>query len=116
MQNASPLKWVFGLPVIFVFVLPLLSARKALSDERLKRGVSYQFSDAGFHVETSVSKTDFSWAAIRRVSEARFAFLVFTNPNIAFTLPKRCFESTQDVAALRELFRAHVPRAKLHRD
>ena len=115
-MNASPLKWVFGLPVIFVFVLPLLSARRVLSDERLKRGASYQFSDAGFHVETSVSKTDFSWAAIRRVSEARSAFLVFTNPNIAFTLPKRCFESTQDVAALRELFRAHVPKVKLRRD
>ena len=116
MQNASPLKWALGLPVIFVFVPPLLSAGKVLSDERLKRGVSYQFSDAGFHVETSVSKTDFSWAAIRRVSEARSTFLVFTNPNIAFTLPKRCFESTQDVAALRELFRAHVRAAKLHRD
>src|SRR5258707_15127690 len=116
MQNASPLKWGFGVPVIFVFVLPLLSARRGRSDERLKRGVSYQFSDAGFHVETSVSRTDFSWAAIRRVSEARAAFLVFTNPNIAFTLPKRCFKSTQDVAALRELFRAHVPAAKLHRD
>ena len=99
-----------------MFVLPLLSASKALSDERLKRGVSYRFSDVGFHVETSVAKTDFSWAAIHRISEARFAFQAFTNPNVALSLPKRRFESTLDVAALRELFRAHVPRAKLHRD
>jgi hypothetical protein len=116
MRNASPLKWVFGLPVLFVFVLPLLSARRVLRDERLKRGVSYQFSDTGIHIETSVSKSDFAWAAIRRVSEARSAFLVFTNPNIAFTLPKRCFESTQGVASLRELFRAHVSTTKLRRD
>ena len=116
MRNASPLKWVLGLPVLFVFVLPLLSARRVLGDERVKRGVSYQFSDAGIHVETSVSKTDLSWAAIRRVSEFRSAFLVFTNPNIASMVPKRCFERTQGVADLRELFRAHVAKTKLRRD
>src|SRR5438128_2542569 len=37
MQNASPLKRVFLLPVVFVFVLPLLSARRVLKDERLTR-------------------------------------------------------------------------------
>jgi hypothetical protein len=63
MQNARPLQWAFGLPILFVFVLPLLSARKVLMDERIKRGVSYQFSDAGFHVETAVSKTDLNEAA-----------------------------------------------------
>ena len=116
MQNASPLKWVFLLPVVFVFVLPLLSARRVLKDERLTRGVSYQFSEAGIHIETSVSKSDFSWAAIRRVSEMRSAFLVFTNPNIAFTLPQKCFENSQGVASLRELFRAQVARTKLRSD
>jgi YcxB-like protein len=114
-QNASPLKWLFGLPVLFLFILPLLSARKLLGDEALKRGVSYQFSDSGFHVETTVSKTDFTWAAIHGISEARSSFLVFTKPNIAFMLPKRCFESTEGVAALRELFRVHVPGTKLRR-
>jgi hypothetical protein len=112
-ENASPLKWVLGLPVLFVFVLPLLSARRALKDERVKRGFSYEFSEAGIHVETSVSKTDLSWAAIRRVSESRSEFLVFTNPNMASMVPKRCFDSTQGVADLRDLFRAHVPKARL---
>ena len=116
MQNASPLQWVLGLPVLFVFVLPLLSARRVLKDERVKQGVSYQFSDSGIHVETSVSKADLSWAAIRRVSELRSAFLVFTSPNIASMLPKRCLHSAQSVADLRELFRAHVPKTKLRRD
>jgi len=116
MRNASPLQWVLGLPVLFVFVLPLLSARRVLKDERVKRGVNYQFSDLGIHVETSVSKTDLSWAAIRRASELRSAFLVFTNPNIAFMLPKRCLESAHSVAELRELIRAHVPKTKLRRD
>ena len=116
LQNGTPLKWAFGIPVIFVLVLPLLSARRVLGDERLKREVSYQFSEDGVHVETSISKTDLSWAAIRRVKELPSEFLVFTNPNIAFTLPKRCFERTQDVASLRELFRTYVQRSKLRAD
>jgi hypothetical protein len=114
LQNASPLKWAFGLPVIFVFVLPLLSARRVLGDEVVSRGVSYQFSDAGVHIETFISRTDLLWAAIRRVTEWPAEFLVFTSPNIAFTLPKRCLENHQDVATLRELFRTYVHSSNLN--
>src|ERR1700674_53683 len=115
-QNARPLTWAFALPVIFVFVLPLLSAQRVLRDEVVKRGVNYQFSEAGVHIETSISKSDFSWAAIRRVREFRSEFLIFTSARTAFSLPKRCFESTQGVATLRELFRTYVETSKLRPD
>jgi hypothetical protein len=115
-QNARPLTWAFALPVIFVFVLPLLSAQRVLRDELVKRGVNYQFSEAGVHIETSISKTDLSWAAIRRVREFPSEFLVFTSPRTAFTLPKKCFESGQGVATLRELFRTYVKTSKLRPD
>jgi hypothetical protein len=116
MQKTDPLKWALGLPVLFVFVLPLLSARRVVGDERVKRGVSYQFSDAGIHIETYVSKTDLLWTAIHRVSESRSSFLVFTNPNIASMVPKRCFGSTESVTEVREMFRAHVQKTKLQRN
>jgi len=116
MQNATPLKWALGLPALFVFVVPLLSARRVLANERVKQGSTFRFSNAGIYAETSVSKTELSWAAIRRVSESRSGFLVFTSPNIAFMVPKRCFESARGVADLRELFRAHVPKTKLRRN
>ena len=115
-QNAKPLTWAFALPVVFVFVLPLLSAQRVLRDELIKRGVNYQFSEAGVHIETSISKTDLSWAAIRRVREFPSEFLVFTSPRTAFTLPKKCFENSQSVAALRELFRTYVERSNLRPD
>jgi len=115
MRNTAPLKWAIGLPVIFVFVLPMLSARRVIGDERVKRGVNYQFSEAGVHAETSVSKTDLLWTAIHRVKELPSEFLVFTHPNIAFTLPKRCFESAGEVAGMRQLFSAHVQKSNLRR-
>ena len=113
LQNGSALTWVLALPVIFLFGLPLLSSRRVLGDDRIKQGVSYQFSASGVHIKTSVSATNLSWAAIPQVSEIRSAFLLFTSPNIAISLPKRCFENHETVAALRELLRTHVPKSKL---
>lgn len=116
MENTRPLEWAFALPILFVFVLSLLSARNVLKDERLKRGVGYVISETGIHVDTSVSNADFSWAAIHRAKELPFGFLVFTSPRIAFALPKRCFETSQDMAAVRDLFRAHVQKTTLRRN
>ncbi len=113
MRNWGPLPWALGLPVLIIFVLPLLSAKQVLKDKIIKRGVNYQFSDSGIHISTGVSTTDLSWDAILRVSEFRSAFLVFTNPRIACMLPRRCFDSTQEIVQIRELFRAHVTATKL---
>lgn len=108
LQNAKPLAWVFALPVIFVFVLPLVSAQRVLAEELVKRGVTYQFSEAGVHIETYVSKAHLAWAAIRKVKEFSSEFLVFTGPRTAFTLPKKSFENSQSVATLRELFNTYA--------
>jgi hypothetical protein len=115
-RNGRPLIWAFALPVIVVFVLPLLSAERLLKEKLVKEGVSYQFSEHGVHIETSVSKADLSWAAIRRVREFPSEFLVFTSPRTAFALPKKCFENSQGVTTLRELFRIYVKGSNLRRD
>ena len=116
MQNMKPLKWALALPILFLFVLPLLSAQRISESALIKQGVSYQFSEAGIHIETSLSKSDLSWAAIHKVRELSSEFLVFTGPRLAYTLPKRCFVSSQGVTALRELFRTHVQKTNLRRD
>ncbi|GAC1626569.1 MAG: hypothetical protein PVS2B2_10260 [Candidatus Acidiferrum sp.] len=113
LQTSKQLSWVFGIPLIFVFVLPLLSAGKVIADERVKKGFSYTFSEAGIHVESSVAKTDMQWAAILQTLETRSAFLLFPNANMAHTLPKRCFATAADITSMRDLLRAHVAKAKL---
>ena len=112
-HNSNPLLWAFGVPILFVYVLPLLSARRIVRDERLKRGVRYELSDSGIRVETYVSTSDWQWAAIRQVIEARHAFLLFTAPYLANTLPLRCFAQQADITRVRKLFQAHVPGTKL---
>lgn len=113
MRNDNRLMIVLLLPIFIVFGAPLLSARKVLIDERIKRGIRYQFSDGGIHVESSVATADLQWAAIRHAVETRSAFLLLPSANVAHTLPKRCFASAEDVAATREFLRRNVPKAKL---
>jgi hypothetical protein len=115
LQSSRQLSWVFGLPILFVFVLPMLSAAKVVADERVKKGVSYAFSDNGIHVESAVATADLQWAAFRQALETRSAFLLFTGPNIAHTLPKRCYASAAELARMHELLRTHVPKAKLRK-
>src|SRR5215470_19264079 len=52
-HNGQLLATTFALPVLFVFVLPLLSAYRIANDERMKNGFNYAFSDAGMHAESS---------------------------------------------------------------
>jgi len=112
-RDPTPLVWVIGLPALFVFVLPLVWARRATRDDRVKNGVRYEFSQIGIHVENSVGRADLKWAAIRRAIETRSAFLLLPTNNLAHTLPRRCFASRSDVDATRELLRANVPKARL---
>jgi hypothetical protein len=115
-RNARPLLWAFGLPLGFVFAVPLLTARKAVSDERIRKGISYQFSDVGIHLESSVATSDLQWSAFRNVIEMRSAFLLLSGASLAHILPKRCFASEADIVAMRELLSGRFPKAKLRHD
>ena len=112
-RNAKPLLSAFGILVLFVFILPLITAKKVVSDERVRSGVRYRFSSAGIHVESSVATADLLWAAFRQAIETRSAFLLLPNATVAHILPQRFFESVSDVAAMRELLRANVRKTKL---
>ena len=113
LQNSRPLHLALVFPLLFVFGLPLLSAQKITTNERLKLGVRYLFSSAGLYVETSVAKADLQWRAIQQAVETKSAFLLFPSVNVAHTLPKRCFADAADVAAFRQLLLANVPKAQL---
>jgi hypothetical protein len=80
----------------------------------LIEGSNYRFSDGGIHVKSSVAEADIQWKAFREVVETRTAFLLFPASNLAHTLPLRCFGSGATIQAARGLFRANVPKARLH--
>ena len=113
-RNLSPLAWLIVLSLGFVFLVPLLSARRITSDDRVKAGVHYNFTVHGIHIESSVAKADLQWAAIRQGVETQTLFLLFPNKNVAHIVPKRCLADTSEIETMRRLIRANVSRAKLH--
>jgi hypothetical protein len=81
--------------------------------EQTQGGNRFRFSDAGVHIENSLSKTDYSWTAVHKVRETRSAFLLYWSANFVHVLPFRCFANNSEVGVLREIFRAHVKQARL---
>ena len=113
LHDSNNLLWVLLIPVLFVWVFPVLGSTKVVRNESVKTGFKYQFSDDGINVETPLARSDVKWAAIREVIETRSAFLLLWSPTTAYIVPLRCFSGESDILAARELFRSKVPKTKL---
>jgi hypothetical protein len=117
-QSTQDWLWLAVLWVMLAsfFVSPLFTARRAVADERVRKGTRYRFSDAGIHFESSVATADVQWAGYRYVVLTHSLFLLLmTNRTAAglLILPIRCFASDSDLAAFRQLLNDKIPKAKL---
>jgi uncharacterized SAM-binding protein YcdF (DUF218 family) len=112
-MNLKPLFLLVGGVLFFVFVVPLITAKKLVNNERIKAGISYRFSPDGIHIESSVATSDLQWAAFRQVRESRSGFLLMQSTAMANIVPRRCFASHADVVAMRDLLRRSVPKTRL---
>jgi YcxB-like protein len=65
--------------------------------------VRYAFSADGYQVSDLKSSSDIDWASILRAAESRDSFHLFFHRSLFHTIPKRCFESANDIAELRSL-------------
>jgi hypothetical protein len=119
-RNLTTPDWLW-LAVLWVmlasfFVSPLFTARRAVADERVRKGTRYRFSDAGIHIDSPVATADVQWAGYRYVVLTRSLFLLLmTNRTAAglLILPIRCLASDSDLAAFRQLLNDKIPKAKL---
>jgi hypothetical protein len=105
---------VWGLLASFL-VAPLLTARRALKDEQVQRGKTYEFSETGVHVETPVATSDIQWAAFRYVIATRSLLLLLAGKTAsgALILPLRSFANEADLSTVRQLLDRKVPKTKL---
>src|SRR5215470_15406352 len=87
---------------------PLISARRASSNPRVRDGIRFVFSDAGVEIQTSVSNSNLAWQAFTRAAETSGFLLLFVSNNLAHIVPKRCLADEATVSSLRELIRRHI--------
>jgi len=113
---ASALLWLMaftlGLPALLLLA-SYFTARSTLKNNPSYRGeIQYSFSDEGIYVQGIHSKGNLSWNSLHHVIETRHAFLLFHDKYNTQVLPKRCFASDSDLAALRALMQVHVPNTR----
>ena len=71
------------------------------------------FTDTGVNMESGSGTGRFEYGKLFRVYETPKAFYLYLMPRMALIMPKRCFDSTDDIQAVRELFRKNMDKKKL---
>ncbi len=78
--------------------------------------MKYNLSEAGVDLRGAAVSSHYDWSMVHKVRETRPFFLIYTSASSMHVIPKRCFNGSDAVEALRKLIRAHVPKnVKLRR-
>ena len=124
LNNVAPFEWnaqsILGLAFPFVlapyvfFLAPYLSAKKQVkTNPNLSGVISYSFTDSGFEMTGPHVQSQIAWKALLEVAETRTQFLLYSSKFVAHVIPKRFLAGPGNVAALRGILRANVPKASL---
>jgi len=100
---------VFWASYLWIFLL-YSSYRTLKKSPNLQGTVRYQFDDSGYRLEALHTQAEVKWGAMVKWREGKYTFLFYSNPRIASVIPKRFFQSSADVDAVRNFLRTHVSR------
>jgi hypothetical protein len=78
----------------------------------LHRHQSVEITAAGVTLSDTESRRQFNWGAFCKSEETRHLFLLFTSEQIALILPKRCYDSAEQMEAMRNLMKL-IPREEM---
>lgn len=111
--------WPFGILVAIAAVaglcLPYLRIIEMFKKfPALARSRRIEITPDGLQMESPDAKGEFKWPLFWEIKEGRKTFLLKQTSASAIYLPKRCFQSAEDIARFRALLRARYPgRLKL---
>jgi YcxB-like protein len=111
---------LFGLlivPALLIAMIHVTSGNTAKSLLRnapaLKGPTRWIFSDNGIETYGPTAQAEMKWKAFTRVRETKRQFLLYPQDNIAYVIPKHCFQTEIEIGRLREMIRRCVPTPSL---
>ncbi|HUX45922.1 MAG TPA: YcxB family protein [Terracidiphilus sp.] len=105
---ATPGIFLAGLPLYYRYRLKSCYRRTRIDDG----SVTLDLSDEGIHSESSNTKTDIAWNAVRSFTENKHLFMLYLAPAKFIAIPKHIC-SAQQIDELRGLFQRHIqPKAQ----
>jgi hypothetical protein len=102
--------------LVLVLITPItcwLTTRKVLCDPRAKNGAKLHISNDGIRIEGSTGIHELNWTAFLGALEVSTAFWLLVTRTAFILVPKRCFDTNDDLFKFRGIIRANVPNAKL---
>lgn len=92
----------------FRFGMPVVAARDFVSkNPDLLSPTTQTIGPSGVFTENARGQAALGWNAFQRVRETRDLFLLYPQSNYATIVPKRCFNSPDDVWKYREIIRRY---------
>jgi len=113
MNDTSILWSVAGLAllvVFFRFCAPLVGARNFVRKNPDALGpITQTVGPSGVSTESARGQGTSAWNAYQRVRETRDLFLLYPQSNFAIIVPKRCFNTPNDIQKYREIIKRYCP-------
>ena len=75
----------------------------------LQKPIRYRFGRGGLSTATPSSEERVAWSALHQVRETRDAFYPYLSAGHAYVIPKRFFESEEQIEQFRALLRESLP-------
>ncbi|BCB05222.1 YcxB family protein [Bacillus sp. KH172YL63] len=99
----SFLFFLYGKGILFI-----KASREYKSDQLIKQDISYTFSGDGITQKRGRSVSYIQWKEIVSVREQPSMFLIYLSKSKAIVLPKRFFDSREELEAFKELIEGNV--------
>ena len=103
--SATALVVLIVFPLLYPLTIWFQTKRGFGRLQSFQTRIRYAFSSDGYHVSDLKSSSDIDWASILRAAESKDSFHLFFHRSLFHTIPKRCFESADDIAELRKLLK-----------
>jgi len=112
-NDISGLLWAVGI-VLFVgffrFATPVVAARDFVRRNPNALGPMTQtVSSSGVRIQGELGEGTSPWKTYQRVRETRDLFLLYPQSNYSIIVPKRCFNSPDEIQRYREIIRQYCP-------
>ena len=104
--------WAYFVPWALLLVLLVSSYSGAkqhmASNKALHEKIHYVFSESGMDTTAASFSGTMAWQNVFAAHETGSNFLIFIARNMMYIIPKRCFQSAEQIDAFKRLLRAEL--------
>jgi hypothetical protein len=107
--------WLLFPPLFIIYIIviqPTRMAKQAMQNEHLATETTWEVSDVGVQISTSLDSSLYEWEKLSRlVTNIDYYLLLFKiNKNTFRFLPRRSFTSTEDEDTFLQLMTSHLAK------